>query len=188
MQKYKNYINGVFVESQSGSSFKSVDPSTEKEFAEICAAEEFEVNLAVESAHNAFNEKWSKVLPYQRAKYLRSIGDQLKDKAELLGTIETKDTGKLFKETKFQANYIAEYYYYYAGLVDKIEGSTLPIAIGTTQGGIIKTLNIDRPLKLAFNKMAPIKPTINFKLTEKNIQTKVLVTILLNFLLESIFS
>ena len=35
MQKYKNYINGVFVESQSGSSFKSVDPSTEKEFAEI---------------------------------------------------------------------------------------------------------------------------------------------------------
>ena len=127
MQKYKNYINGVFVESQSGSSFKSVDPSTEKEFAEICAAEEFEVNLAVESAHNAFNENWSKVLPYQRAKYLRSIGDQLKDKAELLGTIETKDTGKLFKETKFQANYIAEYYYYYAGLVDKIEGSTLPI-------------------------------------------------------------
>ena len=127
MQKYKNYINGVFVESQSRSSFKSVDPSTEKEFAEICAAEEFEVNLAVESAHNAFNEKWSKVLPYQRAKYLRSIGDQLKDKAELLGTIETKDTGKLFKETKFQANYIAEYYYYYAGLVDKIEGSTLPI-------------------------------------------------------------
>ena len=121
------YKRQVFVESQSGSSFKSVDPSTEKEFAEICAAEEFEVNLAVESAHNAFNEKWSKVLPYQRAKYLRSIGDQLKDKAELLGTIETKDTGKLFKETKFQANYIAEYYYYYAGLVDKIEGSTLPI-------------------------------------------------------------
>ena len=33
----------------------------------------------------------------------------------------------MFKETKFQANYIAEFYYYYAGLVDKIEGSTLPI-------------------------------------------------------------
>ncbi len=127
MQKFKNYINGAFVESQSGNSFKTIDPSNEKEFAEISAAEEFEVNLAVESAHNAFIGEWSKVLPYQRAKYLRSIGDQLKDKAELLGTVETKDTGKLFKETKFQANYIAEYYYYYAGLVDKIEGSTLPI-------------------------------------------------------------
>ncbi|MBD1147562.1 aldehyde dehydrogenase [Pelagibacterales bacterium SAG-MED31] len=127
MQKFKNYINGEFVESKSENSFKTIDPSTEKEFAEITAAEEFEVNLAVESAYNAFNGEWSKVLPYKRGQYLRSIGDQIKEKAELLGTIETKNTGKLFKETKFQANYIAEYYYYYAGLVDKIEGSTLPI-------------------------------------------------------------
>ena len=127
MQKFKNYINGEFVNSQSGSFFKSIDPSNEKEFAEISQAEEFEVNLAVEAAYKAFHGEWSKILPFKRAQYLRAIGDQLKDKAELLGTIETKDTGKLFKETKFQANYIAEYYYYYAGLVDKIEGSTLPI-------------------------------------------------------------
>ena len=127
MQKYKNYIDGIFVESKSGNSFQTIDPSTEKEFAEICAAEEYEVNLAVEAATKAFKGEWSKILPFQRAKYLRVIGDQLKAKAELLGTIETKDTGKLYKETKFQANYIAEYYYYYAGLVDKIEGSTLPI-------------------------------------------------------------
>ena len=127
MQKFKNYIDGMFVESKSGNSFQTIDPSTEKEFAEICAAEEFEVNLAVEAATNAFKGDWSKLLPFQRSKYLRAIGDQLKDKAELLGTIETKDTGKLYKETKFQASYIAEYYYYYAGLVDKIEGSTLPI-------------------------------------------------------------
>ena len=127
MQQFKNYINGEFTESKSGKSFKSVDPSTEKEFAEISLAEEYEVNSAVEAAHNAFYGEWSKIFPSKRANYLRAIGDQLKEKAELLGTIETKDTGKLFKETRFQANYIAEYYYYYAGLVDKIEGSTLPI-------------------------------------------------------------
>ena len=93
MQKYKNYINGEFVESQSGNSFKTIDPSTEKEFAEVSAAEEYEVNLAVESANNAFHGEWSKILPYQRAHYLRAIGDQLKEKAELLGTVETKNTG-----------------------------------------------------------------------------------------------
>ena len=111
MQKFKNYINGEFVESKSGKSFKTIDPSNEKEFAEVSAAEEYEVNLAVESANNAFHGEWSKILPYQRAHYLRSIGDQLKDKAELLGTIETKNTGKLYTETKFQPNYKAEYYY-----------------------------------------------------------------------------
>jgi len=45
----------------------------------------------------------------------------------LLGEIETIDTGKLFRETKKQANYIAEYYDYYAGMADKVEGTVLPI-------------------------------------------------------------
>ena len=127
MEKYKNYINGEFLDSKSGKTFKTINPSSEIEFAEVAEAEEFEVNLAVESASKAFNGEWSKLLPNHRAKYLRAIGDQLLENAEKLGTIETKDTGKLYKETKFQANYIAEFYYYYAGLVDKVEGSTLPI-------------------------------------------------------------
>ena len=90
-KKFKNYINGEFIDSKSGSSFKTIDPSNEKEFAEVSAAEEYEVNLAVESSYKAFNGEWSKILPYQRARYLRAIGDQLKDKAELLGTVETKN-------------------------------------------------------------------------------------------------
>ena len=102
MQKFKNYINGEFVESKSGKSFKTIDPSTEKEFAEVSAAEEYEVNLAVESAHNAFHGEWSKVLPYQRAHYLRAIGDQLKEKAELLGTVEKKIQENCIKKQNFK--------------------------------------------------------------------------------------
>ena len=63
----------------------------------------------------------------ERAKYLRAIADKLRKNAELLGEIETIDTGKLFRETKKQANYIAEYYDYYAGMADKVEGTVLPI-------------------------------------------------------------
>ena len=127
MELYKNYINGEFVNSKSGKTFKTIDPAKEEEFASITEAEEFEVNVAVESAFNAFHGEWSKMLPKHRANYLRAIGDQLLENAELLGKIETINTGKIFKETKFQANYIAEFYYYYAGLADKIEGATLPI-------------------------------------------------------------
>jgi len=127
MKKYKNYINGEFLDSKSSKTFKTFNPATENEFAEVAEAGEFEVNLAVESATKAFHGKWSKLLPKERAKFLRAIGDKLIENAEQLGSIETQNTGKLFKETKFQANYIAEFYYYYAGIVDKIEGSTLPI-------------------------------------------------------------
>ena len=127
MEYYKNYINGLFRDSYSKKTFQTIDPSTEEPLANISAAGEEDVNDAVNAASEAFKGEWSKFLPQQRSKVLREIGDQLLENAELLGKIETKDTGKIFKETKFQANYIAEFYYYYAGLVDKIEGSTLPI-------------------------------------------------------------
>ena len=127
MQHYKLYINGEFVNSSSNKIFESIDPSTEESWATVAQANEEDVNNAVEAAYKVFEGEWSSVLPNHRGHFLRAIGDQLKENAELLGTIETRDTGKMFKETKFQANYIAEYYYYYAGLADKIEGSTLPI-------------------------------------------------------------
>ena len=125
MEQYKNYINGQFRDSKN--TFLSINPTTEEPWAKFNAANAEDVNDAVQAAAKAFNGDWSKSLPQQRIKILRSIGDKLIENAELLGTVETKDTGKLLKETKFQANYIAEFYYYYAGLVDKIEGSTLPI-------------------------------------------------------------
>ena len=127
MEHYKLYINGKFIDSTSNKTFESINPATEEPWATIAEAKSEDVNNAVEAAHNAFHGEWSSFLPNKRGEFLRSIGDQLKQNAELLGTIETRDTGKMFKETKFQANYIAEFYYYYAGLADKIEGSTLPI-------------------------------------------------------------
>ena len=127
MEHYKLYINGKFIDSSSNKTFESINPATEEPWATIAEAKSEDVNNAVEAAHNAFHGEWSSFLPNQRGELLRAIGDQLKQNAELLGTIETRDTGKMFKETKFQANYIAEFYYYYAGLADKIEGSTLPI-------------------------------------------------------------
>ena len=127
MEKYQLYIDGKFQDSSSKKTFESLNPATEEPWALVPEAETEDVNKAVNAAYNAFHGEWSSFLPNERAKFLRAIGDQLKNNAELLGKIETRDTGKMYKETKFQADYIAEYYYYYAGLVDKIEGSTLPI-------------------------------------------------------------
>ena len=81
----------------------------------------------LKAAQKAFEGEWPKLFPRERAKYLRAIANQLRENAEMLGKIETIDTGKLFRETKTQANYIAEYYDYFAGLADKVEGTVLPI-------------------------------------------------------------
>jgi aldehyde dehydrogenase (NAD+) len=128
MQKYQHYINGEWCDASDGGTIKTLNPATEEFWAEVPAATEEDVNRAVESARAAlFEGPWSTMTATQRGKLLRKLGDLIVDKAHFLGEIETRDSGKLLKETQGQTGYVSDYYYYFAGLADKIEGTTLPI-------------------------------------------------------------
>jgi acyl-CoA reductase-like NAD-dependent aldehyde dehydrogenase len=127
LKKYKMFINGEWVNSDTKKTFETLNPENNKPWAVVPEASASDVDRAVKAAQNAFEGEWPKLLPKDRARYLRMIGDKLRDNAEHLGKIETIDTGKLYRETYKQANYIAEYYDYYAGLADKVEGTVLPI-------------------------------------------------------------
>lgn len=127
IQDFKMYINGEWVDLLSGKKIQSLNPETNEVWATVPEANEKDVDKAVKSAQKAFDLSWSKLHPKERANFLRNIAEQLRSNAEHLGKIETVDTGKLFRETKSQAIYIAEYYDYFAGLADKVEGTVIPI-------------------------------------------------------------
>ena len=127
IQNFKMYIDGQWVNSESGKIIKTLNPENNEVWAAVPEANQKDVDNAVKSAQRAFENSWSNLHPRERAKYLRSLADQLRENSEHLGKIETIDTGKLFRETKTQANYIAEYYDYFAGLADKVEGTVVPI-------------------------------------------------------------
>ena len=127
LKEYKMYINGSWVDAERKKTFKSLNPENNEPWAIIPEASEKDTDKAVRAAQKAFEGEWPKLFPRDRAKFLTAIAEQLRNNAEHLGKIETIDTGKLFRETKTQANYIAEYYDYFAGLADKVEGTVLPI-------------------------------------------------------------
>ena len=127
LKKYKMFIGGQWVDSDTKKTFETLNPEDNKPWAVVPEASASDVDKAVQAAQKAFEGDWPKILPRERAKFLRAIGNKLRDNAELLGKIETIDTGKLYRETNKQANYIAEYYDYYAGMADKVEGTVLPI-------------------------------------------------------------
>ena len=127
IKKYKMFIDGDWVDSESKKTFKTLNPETNEPWAEVPEANEKDIDKAVKAAQKAFEGSWPSLFPRERASFLRAIANELRENAELLGKVETIDTGKLFKETKNQAKYIAEYYDYYAGLADKVEGTVLPI-------------------------------------------------------------
>lgn len=128
LKRYQMYIDGEWTDAENGATFTSVNPATGETWAEVPEASERDVNRAVEAAHRAFKDgPWSKLTPTARGKMLRRLADVLATHSETLGRCETIDTGKLFKETRWQANYISDFFHYYAGLADKVSGETLPI-------------------------------------------------------------
>ena len=127
VQNFKMFIDGQWVDSESTKTIETLNPENNEVWATVPEASVKDVDKAVKAAQNAFEKSWSNLHPRERAKYLRSLANQLRDNAEHLGAIETKDTGKIFRETKTQAIYIAEYYDYFAGLADKVEGTVVPV-------------------------------------------------------------
>ena len=128
IKTYQMLIDGAWVEASDGETFASVNPTTGQVWAQIPEATEQDVDRAVRAAHRAFTSgPWADMTPSARGKCLRRLGDLLAEQSENLGRIETIDTGKMLKETRWQAKYIAEFFHFYAGCADKIAGETLPI-------------------------------------------------------------
>jgi acyl-CoA reductase-like NAD-dependent aldehyde dehydrogenase len=128
LKRFRMLIGGAWVEAEDGRSFPSINPAAGEAWCEVPEATAGDVDRAVKAAHRAFSEgPWSRMLPSERGRLLRKLGDLLAAKSEELGRTETIDTGKMLKETRWQAKYIAEFYHYFAGAADKLHGETLPI-------------------------------------------------------------
>ena len=128
MTNYQMYIDGGFCDASDGGRFDSINPATGKVWATAPAATETDVDRAVTAARRAMDEgEWSEMTATGRGRLLFELADLMAENSEDLGSIETTDSGKLAVETRGQSAYVAEYYRYYAGLADKIQGSTLPM-------------------------------------------------------------
>lgn len=128
LQDYQMLIDGAWVSASDGNTFESTNPASGKVWARIPEATTDDVDRAVRAADQAFNAgPWAVMSPTERGHCLRRLADLMVEHSEALGRIETADTGKLFKETQWQAKYIGEYYNFYAGCADKVHGDTLPI-------------------------------------------------------------
>lgn len=128
MEKFKMYIDGEFVEAASGEWFDSFDPFTGEVWSQVAAGGPTDVNRAVEAAHRAFTEgSWSEMTASQRGMLVHKLGDLIARDAKKLAEMEVQDNGKLIAEMQGQVNYVPQWYYYFGGLADKIEGAVIPL-------------------------------------------------------------
>ncbi|MEM1163617.1 MAG: aldehyde dehydrogenase [Pseudomonadota bacterium] len=142
MRKFQHFIGGAYVDPVQGQWFDSIDPYRGEAWAQIPRGTAADVDNAVAAAKTALSiGPWADMTPSHRGKLMRKLGDLVAENGQRLAEIEVKDNGKLLSEMAAQLKYHPEWWYYYAGLADKIEGSVIPI---------------DKPDHLAFTTHEPV--------------------------------
>jgi acyl-CoA reductase-like NAD-dependent aldehyde dehydrogenase len=140
-ERFQMYIGGQFVESLSGRGYESHDPYTGASWAVVPDGDGDDVDLAVEAASEALSGPWKTMTGFERAALLRRLGDLIADNAERLARLEVRDSGKLYREMHGQVEYLPQWYYYFAGFADKLEGRAIPS---------------DRPNFFAYTRREPV--------------------------------
>ena len=142
MKTYNHFIDGQSVEPIGGRWFDSIDPYRGEVWAKIPQGCAKDIDRAVAAAKRAMTEgPFSKLTATERGKLMLRLADLVAQNAERLAEIEVRDNGKLMAEMHGQMKYHPEWWRYYGGLADKIEGRVMPI---------------DKPDIFAFSRQEPI--------------------------------
>lgn len=163
MQEYQMLIGGEWLPAEAGETFETVNPFSGEPWARLPRGRAADAERAVTAALRAGAGDWASMTATRRGHILRRFGDLIADNADRLARIEVRDNGKLYAEMKRQVEYIPQYFYYQAGLADKIEGAVIPIdkadAFNFTRheplGVCVAITAWNSPLLLAANKLAP---------------------------------
>lgn len=146
------------------SQFDSVDPYTGQAWASVPVASRGDVEDAVMAARTAFDDgRWSGLPGAQRGEALRRLADLIDQEADTLALCETRDNGKLLRETRDQVRSLSGHYRYFAGLADKIDGRVvdtgranfLGLVLREPVGVVAAILPWNSPLLLMTFKLAP---------------------------------
>src|SRR5258705_5095794 len=127
-RRYQLFIDGQFVDAESGKTFKTPNPATGETFAEVAEADKADVDKAVAAARKAFEGKWSKMSARDRGRLLYKLSQLIEEHAGELAALETTDNGKPIKESTYiDIPSVVENFEYFAGWATKIEGETIPV-------------------------------------------------------------
>ncbi|MBI2807656.1 MAG: aldehyde dehydrogenase family protein [Planctomycetes bacterium] len=123
------FIAGKWVDSVSGKTFPTLNPSTGETICQVAEGDKADVDLAVKAARKAFDSgPWSKMTAAERGRLINKLADLIEQNAQELAALESLDNGKPYKDAlTIDVPLTVKCYRYYAGWTDKIHGKTIPV-------------------------------------------------------------
>lgn len=147
VNRWNHFINGVESSPKKGEYLNSYTPQTGKVFAEVADGTAEDVNKAVVSASQAFQD-WQERRPIERGRILLAIATKLRENVQEFARLESSETGKPVWQSPLEIEGAAAYFEYYGGLVNLFQGEKIDL------GGNYHSYTIREP----FGPIAVITP------------------------------
>jgi acyl-CoA reductase-like NAD-dependent aldehyde dehydrogenase len=155
------FINGERVWARAGAAFDAIDPATAEVFARVAQSDKADVDAAVASARSAMGG-WAGLPPVRRVRILNRLAGLLREHSREFAELESIDVGKPLRQAEDDVAAAAGYFEYFAGVADKVFGSTIPLGKGFVDFTLREPLGVsvqivpwNYPLRLASRGIAP---------------------------------
>ncbi|MCI0720632.1 MAG: aldehyde dehydrogenase family protein [Acidobacteria bacterium] len=125
-------VDGCEVDSLSGRIFTSINPATEEVLAEVADGDDQDVDRAVRSSRQAFDEgPWRRMPPWERGRLIGKVAEIIRRKTDELAMLDALDCGKPLKDNKYgDIPVCARIFEYYGGVPDKFRSVVFPSETG----------------------------------------------------------
>jgi len=129
VRQTKMLIDGRWVDSVSGRTFPTINPTTGEAITQVAEGDKADVDLAVTAARRAFEKgPWAKMNARERGRLIYKLADLIEKNIDELAALETLDNGKPINDSRgADLPLTLDCYRYYAGWADKNEGRTIPV-------------------------------------------------------------
>ncbi len=156
------FINGERAWAGSGATFAAIDPATAEVFATVAQGDKGDVDTTVGSARAVFGGGWAGLPPVRRVRILNRLAGLLRERSRDFAELESLDVGKPLRQAEDDVAAAAGYFEFFAGVADKVFGSSIPLGAGFIDFTLREPLGISAqivpwnyPLRLASRGIAP---------------------------------
>src|SRR5437667_9352865 len=156
------FIAGQRTWSTSAATFDAIDPATGEGFTKVALGDKTDIDAAVASARAAFDGGWAGLPPVRRVRILNQLAGLLRDRRAEFASLESLDVGKPLRQAEDDVAAAAGYFEYFAGVADKVFGSSIPLGKGFVDFTLREPLGVSAqivpwnyPLRLASRGIAP---------------------------------
>ena len=163
LDRYELFINGEWIKPESGEYIDIISPSTGEKLGEFAAANDKDVDKAVEAARACFEGEFSSYSKEQRVQLLLDIAARVDENIEYLAKLESMDNGKPIRETlNGDIPLVSDHFKYFAAVlradedqITKLGGRFVSIRKREPWGVVGQMIPWNFPLLMAAWKLAP---------------------------------